>query len=410
MLQRVLESVGLDAKACAGLLGFNPRLFAEWSAGQRPLPESVLPLLSAVFGVSNDVLRAHPRAAQHFKSEDITPAIWYRFRGPELVSADRECVILIRQLGHYLNELENVTRQRSVQWKTLFESIRESADLQASPSEQGRNAARIFREATSLGHGAKGVGEILRGVLRSLGILMFETPLKESRVEGCSFYVGTQNAARPCIFANTHHMSWFRRNMVLMHEVGHSIFESALVGASLDFQDRSLDSSDPLEIRAQAFAQECLLPRSVLLHVAQSKGVKWSSLSPRALAHLVAETHVEKTSVISAACDAGLIAPHVVDELVRTDIAAELRDISPHALSTDEYLELIGAENAQGWIGKRTTTLTPRPLRLPVGYVNAVVEAYRDLQISKGKAAEYLMVDDDTFVERFGEICEAVEA
>src|SRR5271165_5204579 len=92
MLQVVLESVGLDSQTCAGLLGFNPAVFAEWSAGQRPIPESVLPLLSAVFSVPLSVLRAPTKAARNVRDEDITPAIWYKFRGPELVSADRECV------------------------------------------------------------------------------------------------------------------------------------------------------------------------------------------------------------------------------------------------------------------------------------------------------------------------------
>src|SRR5216683_1122137 len=212
MLQTVLESVGLDAQTCAGLLGFSPTIFAEWSAGQRPIPESVLPLLSAVFSVPTSILRSSGKADKNIR-EDITPAIWYKFRGPELINADRECVVLVRQLGHYLNELEAVTRNRAVQWKTLFESIRNTTDLQAAPREQGRSAARAFRESTSLSHGAKGNGEVLRGVLRSLGVLVFETPLKESRLEGCSFYVGTQSASRPCIFANTHHVTWFRRNI-----------------------------------------------------------------------------------------------------------------------------------------------------------------------------------------------------
>jgi hypothetical protein len=194
-----------------------------------------------------------------------------------------------------------------------------------------------------------------------------------------------------------------------MHEVGHSIFESAFVGASLDFLDRS-DTDDPLEIRAQAFAQECLIPRSVLLRVGQANGIKWNSLSPRTLARLVADTHVEKLSVIYAAREAELIAPEAVDDLARMDIATELHELSSHALSTEEFLELVGTENAQNWIGKRTTTLTPQPLRLPIGYVNAVVQAHRDFQISKGKAAEYLMIDEATFVERFGAIYEEVEA
>lgn len=406
MLQVVLDSAGLDANTCAGLLGISPTVFGEWSAGQRPIPESMLPLLSAVFSVPMAILRS-PKAAKSIRAEDMTPAIWFKFRGPELVSADRECVVLIRQLGHYLNELESVTRNRSLQWKTLFESIRETTDLQAAPREQGRSAARMFREGTSLGHGQKGNGEILRGLLRSLGVLVFETPVKESHLEGCSFYVGAQAASRPCVFANTHHVNWFRRNMVLMHEVGHAIFESAYVGASLDFLNKE-ETAEPVEMRAQAFAQECLVPKSVLAHVAQSNGIKWPNLSVRSLAKLVADTHVEQKTVINAAVEAGLLTPELGDELKRVDIAKDLHDISQHALSTEEYLERLGAD-ADQWVGKRTTTLSLRSLRLPVGYVNSVVDAYRNCQISSGKAAEYLMIDTAEFIERFGDIYAGVE-
>jgi Zn-dependent peptidase ImmA (M78 family) len=406
MLQLVLDSAGLDTNTCAGLLGISPTVFAEWSAGQRPIPESMLPLLSAVFSVPTAVLRS-PKAAKGVRAEDMTPAIWFKFRGPELVSADRECVLLIRQLGHYLNELESVTRNRSLQWKTLFDSIREATDLQAAPREQGRSAARMFREGTSLGHGQKGSGEILRGLLRSLGVLVFETPVKESHLEGCSFYVGAQAASRPCVFANTHHVNWFRRNMVLMHEVGHAIFESAYVGASLDFLNKE-ETAEPVEMRAQAFAQECLVPKSVLLHIAQSRGIKWQNLSERSLASLVADAHVEQNTIIDAAVESGLLPSEIAGDMKRVDIAKELHDISVHALSTEEYLERLGAD-ADQWVGKRTTTLSPRSLRLPVGYINSVVEAYKNCQISSGKAAEYLMIDTGEFIDRFGDIYAGVE-
>jgi hypothetical protein len=164
---------------------------------------------------------------------------WYKFRKRELVDADRELVILIRQVGHFLNELEEVTRQKSVQWKFLFEAIRSNVNMQAPLREQGTAAAQIFRQSTSLAHGAKGSGEVLRGVLRALGVLVVETPIQESRIEGCSFYVGAGNAPRPCVFTNTHHSTWFRRNSALMHEIGHSIFER-FTGASLHFTEEIL--------------------------------------------------------------------------------------------------------------------------------------------------------------------------
>jgi hypothetical protein len=196
--------------------------------------------------------------------------------------------------------------------------------------------------------------------------------------------------------------------MVLMHEIGHAIFESTYVGASLDFLDRE-DTADPLEMRAQAFAQECLVPKSVLVHVAQTNGIKWTNLSTRSLARLVANTHIEQRTVVDAGVEAGLIAPEAAEELKRADIATELHDSSPHALLTDEYLDSIGPDNAREWLGKRTTTLGPRPMRLPVGYVMLVVDAYHSCQISLGKAAEYLMVDEPEFVERFGDIYAGVE-
>jgi Zn-dependent peptidase ImmA (M78 family)/transcriptional regulator with XRE-family HTH domain len=405
MLQRVLNSASIDPHVCAELLGLNPQLFAQWASGQSNIPESVLPLLSAVLGVPQSALAVSPRAAKNLSDSDVTPQIWYKFRGPELVDADREYVVLIRQVGHYLNELEEVTRQKSVQWKNTFDTIRNTVDIQAPPREQGKTAAALFRQATSLGHGATGSGEILRSLLRAMGVLVFETPLAQSRIEGCSFYVGSNTAPRPCAFANTHHTTWFRRNVILMHEVGHAIFEP-FTGATLDFV--GAQENDTQELRAQAFAQETLVPKEVLFHVAQSNGIKWSALNEVGIARLVADTHVEQRMVISAAIDAGFIGVERRDELSRVDISSHLRSFSDHALTTDEFLEKTGQESFD-WMGKRTSTLTPRPIRLPIGYVNAVVDACHNRQISPAKAAEYLLIDEQEFVSRFGDIYEDVE-
>ncbi len=404
MLHRVLDSAGLEVQVCASLLGLNPQIFAEWASGQRPIPESYLPMLSAVLGVPMSTFKVSPKLAKNIDDADITPAIWYKLKGENLVEADRECVILIRQLGHYVSELEEVTKTKSVQWRSLFDSIRANVNLQAPPREQGRMAARMFRQSTSLGHGATGSGEVLRGLLRSMGVLLIETPLKESRIEGCSFYVGLPEAALPCVFANTHHVTWFRRNTVLMHEVGHSIFEGAYTAASLDFVDLSKES-DAAEIRARAFAQGSLVPREVLVHVAQSHGIKWSSLSGHGLARIVAETHVELRTVVAAAVESGLVRAEDGERFRSIDISSYLPELSDHALTTEQYLAKIGTDKA-GWVGKRTTTIPSRPIRLPVSYVNAVVDAYRSRQISLGKAAEFLMINDDDFVDRFGRIYE----
>lgn len=401
MLQKILASAGIDPRNCAELLGFNPQIFMQWASGQSRIPESVVPLLSAVLSVSPSVLTASPKASRNVEDQDLVPQIWYKFRGPQLTGSDREYVILVRQVGHFLNELEEVTRQKSVQWKSLFEAIRTTIDIQAPPAEQGKAAARILRASTSLGHGAVGSGDVLRGMLRSWGILIMETPLPESRIEGCSFYVGSASVVRPCAFANTHHTTWFRRNAILMHELGHAIFEP-YTGATLDLIAPD-PSDEAIELRAQAFAQEALIPKDVLLHAAQSIGAKWNALSEKALAQLVAKTHVEQRMVSAAAIDAGFISPDQKTELNRMDISSALKQFSEHALTTEEYLQKSGEDSAD-WIGKRTTTLTSKSLRLPIGYINSVVEAYKNRQISPAKAAEYLIIEEDQFFDRFGDI------
>ena len=405
MLQKILDTAELDPHTCAGLLGVNPDVFLAWASGQEAIPESFLPLLAAVLSVHPSTLSSPSKISRRWVEADITPQIWFKFRGKELVPEDRETVVLIRMMGHYLNELEEVTRQKSVQWKTVFETIRNTVDIQAPVKEQGKSAARIFRQSTSLGHGATGVGEVLRGFLRAIGVLAVEIPISESIVEGCSFYVGAGTSPRPCVFANSHHATWFRRNVILMHELGHAIFEP-FTGATLDLTNGAFE--EDIEIRAQSFAQEALVPREVLLHAAQSMGCKWNALSADSLSNLVAVTHVEPKTLLNAAQDAGFLDSAQVEELRRIDISASLRRVSEHALTTQEYLEKMGTTD-QEWIGKRTATLTARPIRLPIGYVNAVVEAYRNRYISPSKAATYLLVEEKEFLQRFGDIYEEIE-
>jgi Zn-dependent peptidase ImmA (M78 family) len=405
VLETILKATGLDAHQCAGLLGISPVIFDEWAAGQRAIPESYVLLLSDVLGVDAAVIRS---SSKHIRRVDeCTPAIWYKFRGGDLVDADRESVLLIRQLGHYQNEIEEVTGKKAVGWKTLFEAIRQSNDAQAPPTEQGRRAARSFRESTALSQCATGIGEVFRGNLRRLGILVIESPISGSRVEGCSFYVGSHPMERPCIFANSYQSTWFRRNVVLMHELGHAIFDAPSSGASLDFVD-SPEGNELSEQRAQAFAQEALLPREVLHHVSQSHGIKWDAFTSDYMAVLVADTHVEQRMVARAAVAAGFISAEEEEILQNIDIRDRLRQVSERALSTSEYLERLGADGKQKlMLGRRTATIPSRAIRLPVPYVRGVVSALQEKQISRGKAAELLMIDKYDLESRFGDLLQA---
>ena len=119
--------------------------------------------------------------------------------------------------------------------------------------------------------------------------MVIETPAKESDIEGCSFFVGPAGKERPSIFANSYKSTWFRRNRVLLHELAHAIFDVESVIASLDFESHAKAEDDILEKRADAFAQEALVPSNVLVHYLQRHGLKGEQLDAEGMAELVAE-------------------------------------------------------------------------------------------------------------------------
>src|SRR5882757_9718157 len=172
MLREILANTLIPPETAARLLGINTEIFLEWVANQRPIPNSVREMLSTVIGV--DLAPYLERKIPVHEAATITPAIWYRFRQDALTSEDREFVFLVRRLGSYINELEEVTGAKAVGWKPLFQAIRQKVDTQAPPRVQGIEAANMFRESRDLSHGATGIGGVLRGNLRSMGVLVVE--------------------------------------------------------------------------------------------------------------------------------------------------------------------------------------------------------------------------------------------
>lgn len=401
MLKQILDSAGLDPQVSAELLGVSPKIFQEWVVGNRAIPESMVWRLSTVLGVSPMTLR-NPRKIKG-QQGDIAPAIWYKFRGDGLTDADRECVLLIRHLGYYFDQLEQATDSKATGWQLLFEGIRRETDLQAPPREQGRQAARILRQSTGLDKGKTGIGESFRGNLRSRGVLIIESPMPESSLEGCCFYLGATSLERPCVFSNSYKRTWFRSNHILLHELAHAIFDASTDGASIDLLpiQNQKASSSLSEERAQAFAQECLVPREVLIHMSATLGLNLRALTPMQLATLVARTHAEQKTVISAALSNDMISQEEAELYSTFDIASDLLELSERALTADQFIKKKGLKKAE-WQDKRNTTIPSRSLRLPVNYVKRVVDAAGIGQISPSKAAEFLMIDESTFYSRFG--------
>jgi Zn-dependent peptidase ImmA (M78 family) len=190
-----------------------------------------------------------------------------------------------------------------------------------------------------------------------------------------------------------------------MHEIAHVIFDLESEQVSIDYKE---DASEELkELRAQTFAQEALVPRSVLVQIANRFGLNWSRLSAEDIATLIAHSHVEQQLVLKAAFEAELISPTELETYRGMECAADLRQLTPHALNTREFLRAQSVEMPKWVAENRNTDIGRRSLRLPALYVSQVLDALKSNQISEGKAAEMLMMERETLRARFGSLIES---
>lgn len=406
MLKQILEAARLDGDYCARLLGVSPSEFREWLSGASPIPRFILSELSAILGHPTEKL-SEPARRMRLDDSALAPAVWYKLREPRLRPEDRAFVALVRKLGFYMDQLQTIRQNASLQFVSLIDAIRQSVDISAPPTVQGYQAAAEFRKLTGLSKGQTGVGETIRRVIRNYGVILIESPLPHSLLEGCCMRVGQDVRGVPCIFANTYRSTWFRRNVVIMHEVGHAIFDLSNAPVTMDFMDGGAND-DFTEARAQAFARDVLVPNSVLNHAANRWGIRWDAMTPATIAQLMAFIHVEQKILLEAACEYGYFPQEKLAEYQGLNCASELAELSEHALTTEEYLRL--QPSVPVWIAQnRNTALGGRSLRLPAGYVEQVILALNEGEISRGKAAEMLLMDLETMEERFGSLLTMAE-
>ncbi len=402
MLKEIIEAARLSPEFCANLTRVPAEQFREWMDDKEQIPGFAIPELCAVLGVTEKELLSR-KPSRPSDGSSVAPAIWFKLRDSRLGDPDREFVGLVRRLGFSMAQLDDIRNVRSSSvWSAIAQSVSNQIDRSSPPALQGSEAAARFRSIANLEQGQLGIGELVRPRLRQSGLVVIESPITNSSLDGCCFEIGSEGDKRPCVFANTFKSTWFRRNEVLLHEVCHAIFDLANDPVSLDFGNES-EAPTISEERARSFSQECLVPRSVLTHYTNQLGIKWNDVTITQLAELVAATHVEQRTLVRAAFVNGLITADLQGRYYAYDVAQVLRRISPHTLTTREYMQTLAAETPK-WIARnRTTSLGTRRLRLPAGYVKQVIDLTNAGEISFGKAAEMCMMDRYTFAERFGD-------
>jgi len=396
MLRDIVKLSQLDTKFCASLFGVAPEQFYEWLSGNRPVPKFLLRELASVFGVQPmDVTGQRSR-------QDAVPAIWYKLHSQERSSpADLEIVGLIRKLCFNFSELQPLLGQTSDRWDQISQTVRTQIVQSASILTQARTAAEIFRREIGWEHGSGGSGQFIRPNLRNAGLVIVESPVPDSQIEGCSFRVRSDRDIA-CVFANSYQSTWFRRNAVILHEVCHGIFDLEGDPVSIDYRHETSD--DLKEKRANLFAQECLVPRAVLTHITSKLGIKWSAITKETLARIVAECNVEPRLVLRAAFDAKLITTEQLDTYAQYECTSLLKQFTDHALTTREFLVKIPKEHHPWFFEDRFVKIGNRGILLPVGYIKAIIELLSSGRITSQRAAELAMMDHYTFQERFEKI------
>ncbi|MGD0910003.1 MAG: ImmA/IrrE family metallo-endopeptidase, partial [Candidatus Acidiferrales bacterium] len=339
MLRDIVKLTQLDHKFCASLFGVDPDQFNEWMAGNRPIPHFLLPEVASVFGV-------HPADITEYHSpsnKEFAPAIWYKLRNQEgnYAPADLELVGLIRKLCFGFSQLQAILEQNSDVCDGIFQKVRSAVDQSAPIRIQARIAAEIFRNELGWSHGQTGIGEIIRPNLRGVGMVIVESPVPDSKIEGCSFRVRAERDV-PCVFANSYKSTWFRRNAVILHEVSHAIFDLEGDPVSIDYRGET--GSELREKRASLFAQECLIPKSALVHAQNQIGIKWHDLDADSLARIVAACDAEQKLVLRAALDAGLITIEQNERYGTFECTPLLKRYTQRALTTREFFQTVPKE------------------------------------------------------------------
>ena len=397
MLRDAISATNLDEEFCAHLVGATPEQFQQWMSGERPVPRFLYPELTSIFGFTREDLST-PISVE--RAKHIAPAIWYKLQQENKCnSSDLKMIGMTRKLCFRMGQFRAIQREPGDAYKVAFKKARTSADQTSPAVDQGRAAAQSVRKQFGWDHGSTGIGELIRPNLRQWGLVVVESSFPEGRVEGCSFMTDGPESKMICLFANFYGISWFRRNAILLHELCHAIFDLINDPLSVDYlgeEDLQLK-----ELRAQAFAQECLVPQTVLSHYTNQYGIDWHDLNSDALSRIIASTHAEQALVLKSALENNFIDPSEHERYKMLDGQAALPQFTTHGLSTNEYAKRAPIDEQRWLKADRYISFGKQKLLLPAGYLKQVIDALNGEKLTRAKAAELTLLDPDEFSSRF---------
>jgi len=242
-LKRCRDQLQLSTKEVSDGTGVDMTRIISIESGQiEPTGDEILIFADFfkqdyVFFISNQKLSA---------SEQVD--ILYRKFGNEFSKQDRR----VLQEFLYLCECEQFIWSE-LDIKALSFKYDPVGDYYKGHGEDGANSLRLF-----LGYKENDLIPNFYYELRKIGLHIFRRKLSNSNISG--LFISHPYAGK-CVLVN-YDEDIFRQNFTLMHEVGHSIFDYS-EKINISFQS-DISANKYIEIRANSFASNFLIPKSLL--------------------------------------------------------------------------------------------------------------------------------------------------
>ncbi len=355
-IRRSKEQLAVDDAEIVAETGISEsRLTALMSGSVDPSGDEVL-IFSDFFDCDYKFFISHEKLAAFEETDSL-----YRKHGEQFSKADRRAV----QQFLYLCECE------SWLWKA---SNRRAKAFQFTPRGSNYKANGSKAAADLRSHLDYGIGQVPSDIFRDfrlLGIHVFRRKLANSNISGVLI---RHPRAGSCVLINFEE-DVYRQRFTAAHELGHAVMEDTAINLSL-----GNDGSQLVEVRANAFAANYLLPPEFLKSI--SSGV--SEWTTTVLIEWAAKLRVSTLMLRIALKERGIISEAIFDDLKGVSVPKHMK-VDP---------ELAGEK---GRTRERKQALLERGLSFH--YVRECVETLRAGQISRGRAAEMLLASEGDLFE-----------
>lgn len=235
----------------------------------------------------------------------------------------------------------------------------------------GANAAEQLRK--HLGYSSKEVGRDIYSDFRKIGIHIFRRKLNNSNISG--LYIKVPNVGH-CVLVN-YSEDIYRQRFSVAHEVAHSIFDSDKNLVISYVNSQKYTSGELIEVRANAFASNYLMPTSMLRNI-----TKWDIDNILYWSH---QFRVSTAALTKALLDERIITQNQSAIFKRTRFPTSEK-VDPEAPNN---LTVLQKERRKYFLEKGLSDY----------YVQLCYKAYDDNYISRQKLSELLNVDTEELIE-----------